>query len=125
MNNKKVDNKIKIFVIGVFIVFIVVILKVFYIQVFEYDKLNNLASDLWSRNLPLEADRGKIYDRNGIVLADNITTTSLVLIPNQIKNKEEVTKKLAEILNVSLSRSTNPSFKAAYKVIILKVEPGS
>ena len=91
MNNKKVDNKIKIFVIGVFIVFIVVILKVFYIQVFEYDKLNNLASDLWSRNLPLEADRGKIYDRNGIVLADNITTTSLVLIPNQIKNKEEVT----------------------------------
>ncbi len=59
MNNKKVDNKIKIFVIGVFIVFIVVILKVFYIQAFEYDKLNNLASDLWSRNLPLEADRGK------------------------------------------------------------------
>ena len=87
MNNKKVDNKIKIFVIGVFIVFIVVILKVFYIQVFEYDKLNNLASDLWSRNLPLEADRGKIYDRNGIVLADNITTTSLVLIHNQIKKK--------------------------------------
>ena len=42
MNNKKVDNKIKIFVMGVFIVFIVVILKVFYIQVFEYDKLNNL-----------------------------------------------------------------------------------
>ena len=84
MNNKKVDNKIKIFVIGVFIVFIVVILKVFYIQVFEYDKLNNLASDLWSRNLPLEADRGKIYDRNGIVLADNITTTSLVLNPKRI-----------------------------------------
>lgn len=113
MNNKKVDNKIKIFVIGVFIVFIVVILKVFYIQAFEYDKLNNLASDLWSRNLPLEADRGKIYDRNGIVLADNITTTSLVLIPNQIKNKEEVTKKLAEILNVSYSDMKKHVYKNA------------
>ena len=113
MNNKKVDNKIKIFVIGVFIVFIVVILKVFYIQVFEYDKLNNLASDLWSRNLPLEADRGKIYDRNGIVLADNITTTSLVLIPNQIKNKEEATKKLAEILNVSYSDMKKHVYKNA------------
>ena len=64
MNNKQVDQKIKIFVIGIFIVFIVIILKVFYIQVFEYDKLNNLANDLWSRNLPIEADRGKIYDRN-------------------------------------------------------------
>lgn len=101
MNEKKVDNKIKIFVIIVFFVFIVVILKVFYIQVFGYDKLNDLASDLWSRNLPIEADRGKIYDRNGVVLADNVTTTSLVLIPSQIKNKKETTKKLAEILNVS------------------------
>ena len=101
MNEKKVDNKIKIFVIIVFFVFIVVILKVFYIQVFEYDKLNDLASDLWSRNLPIEADRGKIYDRNSVVLADNVTTTSLVLIPSQIKNKKETTKKLADILNVS------------------------
>ncbi len=101
MSDKKIDERLKIFVIGVFVVFIIVILKVFYIQVFQYDKLNDLASDLWSRNLPIEADRGKIYDRNGIVLADNVTTTSLVLIPNQIKNKEEVTEKLASILNVS------------------------
>ncbi len=101
MNNKKADQKIKLFIIIVFFVFIVVILKVFYIQVFDYDKLNSLASDLWSRNLPIEADRGKIYDRNGVVLADNITTTSLVLIPSQIKNKKEVTEKLAKILNVS------------------------
>lgn len=73
----------------------------FYIQVFEYDKLNDLASDLWSRNLPIEADRGKIYDRNGVVLADNVTTTSLVLIPSQIKDKKYATEKLSEILNVS------------------------
>ena len=68
---------------------------------FSYKKLNNYANSLWSRNLPVEANRGIIYDRNGVVIADNITTTSLVLIPNQIENKEEVSKKLAEILNVS------------------------
>lgn len=101
MNDKKVDQRLKIFVIAVFIIFIIIILKVFYIQVFEYDKLNDLASDLWSRNLPIEADRGKIYDRNGVVLADNVTTTSLVLIPSQIKDKKYATEKLSEILNVS------------------------
>ena len=111
MDNKAVDNKIKIFVIGVIIVFIVVILKVFYIQVFQYDKLSALSSDLWSRNLPVEADRGKIYDRNGVVLADNITTTSLVLIPNQIKDKETTTKKLAEILNVSYDTMKSHVYK--------------
>jgi len=111
MNTKKVDERLKIFVIGVFIIFIVIILKVFYIQVFQYDKLNKLASGLWSRNLPIEADRGRIYDRNGVILADNITTTSLVLIPNQIKDKETTTKKLAEILNVSYEEMKEHVYK--------------
>ena len=78
--------------------FIVIVLKVFYIEVIDYKKLSKLASSLWSRNLPVKADRGIIYDRNGTILADNITTTSLVVIPNQIKNKKDTASKLAEIL---------------------------
>ena len=85
----------------IFFIFAVIILRVFYIEVIDYKKLNNYANNLWSRNLPIKADRGLIYDRNGIILADNITTTSLVVIPNQIKNKKEVTTKLSKILNVS------------------------
>lgn len=81
--------------------FFLVIIKVFYIQVISYKKLNKLASSLWNRNLPIEANRGKIYDTNGKVLADNKTTVSLVLVPNQIKNKKLVSKELAKILNVS------------------------
>ena len=111
MNDKKVDERLKIFVIGIFIVFIVIILKVFYIQVFDYEKLSKLAFGLWSRNLPIEADRGIIYDRNGIVLADNITTTSLVLIPNQIKDKKETCEKLASILNVSFDTMKKHVYK--------------
>lgn len=89
-----------------------VILKVFYIQVFDYKKLSGLASDLWSRNLPIEAARGRILDRNGIILADNVTTTSLVLVPNQIKNKKEVCEKLSEILNVSYDEMKKHVFKS-------------
>ena len=92
-------------------ILLMVIFKVFYVQVFDYKKLSNLASDLWSRNLPIEASRGKILDRNGIVLADNVTTTSLVLVPNQIKNKMEVTKELAKILNVSYNEMKKHVFK--------------
>ena len=98
---KNIHVRIRLFFVIVVILFFVIIGKVIYIQVFEYDKLKNLSSDLWSRNLPIEGDRGKIYDRNGVVLADNITTTSLVLIPNQIKEKEKAIKELSKILNVS------------------------
>ena len=83
------------------ILFIIIIGKVFYIQVISYNKLNNNAKNLWSRNLPIKASRGIIYDTNGIELASNITTTSLVLIPNQIKDKEDTAKKLSSILDVS------------------------
>ena len=98
---KDIHIKIRLFLVLVLILFLTIIFKVLYIQVFEYDKLKNLSSDLWSRNLPIEADRGKIYDRNGIELANNVTTTSLVLIPNQIKEKERTIKELSKILNVS------------------------
>ena len=98
---KDIHVKIRLFFVIVIILFLTIIAKVIYIQVFEYEKLKNLSSDLWSRNLPIEADRGKIYDRNKVVLADNITTTSLVLIPNQIKEKERAIKELSKILKVS------------------------
>lgn len=98
---KKMNARMKFVLIVLILAFVIIIGKVFYIQVISYDKLNNYATGLWSRNLPLEANRGIIYDRNGTVLAGNITTTSLVLIPNQIGDKESTAKSLASILNVS------------------------
>lgn len=98
---KGIHRRIKIVLLVIILLFIIIIFKVFYIQVISYNKLNSLATSLWNRNLPIEANRGKILDTNGIVLADNLTTASLVLIPNQIKNKEEVAESLAKILSVS------------------------
>lgn len=80
--------------------FVLIVFKVFYIQVISYNKLNSKAKGVWSRNLPLEANRGNIYDTKGTLLAGNVTTTSLVLISNQISDKKQTAKKLAEILNV-------------------------
>ena len=98
---RDIHTRVKIILLFIIFLFFTVVLKVFYIEVISYKKLNKNAKGLWSRNLPLEANRGNIYDKNGTLLAGNITTTSLVLIPNQIENKELTAKKLSEILNVS------------------------
>lgn len=103
MFSKGIHKRIKIVLLVIVFIFIVITLKVFYIEVIEYNKLNNLASSLWSRNLPIEADRGKIYTVDGEVIAGNLTTTSLVFVPNQIKNKEIVVDKISEILEVDKS----------------------
>ena len=95
------NKRIRIVFVISLIVFFFIIVKIFYIQVIEYRKLNTLASELWSRNLIVQADRGKILDRNGKVIVDNVTTVGLYLVPSQILNKEEVARTLSEILGVS------------------------
>lgn len=100
MFNKKIHVRIKIVMFVIILLFILIAAKVFYIQVIDYKKLSKLADSLWSRNLPIEANRGKIYDTDGVVLADNETTVSLVFIPNQIKDKELVANEISKILNV-------------------------
>ena len=97
----KQNNRIRYILYFSIIIFILIIIKIFYIQVIEYKKLNKLANELWSRNLTVSADRGKIYDRNGKVIVDNITTSSLYLVPAQIQDKEKVAHDLSKILDVS------------------------
>jgi len=100
MFSKFIHKRINIVMLVIVFCFVVIIMKVFYIQVIDYDKLNELANNLWSRNLPIESDRGTISTSDGVVIADNLTTVSLVLIPNQINDslKEEISIKIAEIL---------------------------
>ena len=93
--------RIKIVFIGVVLLIVFIFFRIIYIQVFDYNKLNKLATSLWQRNLPITADRGRILDRNGNILATNITTTTLYVVPNQIMDKEDTANKLATILNVS------------------------
>ena len=101
MFTREIHSRIKIVMFVIVFLFILIICKVFYIQVIDYDNLYTKANDLWSRNLPIEGDRGNIYDSTGVLLATNETTASLVIIPNQVVDKEDTTKKLASILNVS------------------------
>ena len=100
MFNKHIHKRIKIILLIIIFCFIVIICKVFYIQVIDYDKLNNYATNLWSRNLVIGANRGRILTNDNVTIADNTTTVSLVVIPNQIKNKDDVIKDLSKILNV-------------------------
>lgn len=98
---KKNNERIKLVLFIVSVCFVFVFLKIFYVQTISYKKLSNLSDDLWNRELPITADRGKILDRNGIVLADNITTTSLFIVPNQVEDPKYTSEILSNVLNVS------------------------
>ena len=69
-------------------------------QVIWSEELNYRALDQWTRELPIVAERGKITDRNGIVLADNTTAYTIYARTNAIKNKENASTLLSKALAI-------------------------
>jgi len=90
--------RIRFVILVMAIIFILVVGKVFYIQVISYNKLSSITEDLWSRKMTINAPRGDIVDRNGNILATSIVTTTIYVVPNQIKDKEKVSNDIANIL---------------------------
>ncbi|MCT8139028.1 stage V sporulation protein D [Anaerobacillus sp. CMMVII] len=80
--------------------FFVIVLRLGYVQFALGNDLTDRAEDLWSRNIPFEANRGEILDRNGIPLATNVSAPSVLIVPRQIKNPAEDSQKLADVLRM-------------------------
>ena len=75
--------------------------RFFYIQAIWEDDLHYLALDQWTREIPVVASRGKIFDRNGELLAGNSTAYSVFARPNAVQDKAYTAQFLAAALGVS------------------------
>ena len=98
MTYQLIQKKLKLVMYAVMAIFMVILLKLAYSQIVSYSLLKEKASELWQRSFPVEGDRGEILATNGEVLATNLTTSSLVVIPNQIQDPVSCANKLAVIL---------------------------
>lgn len=86
------------------IFFFVIVLRLAYVQFALGKELTLHAEDSWSRNIPFEAKRGEILDREGIPLATNVSAPSVLIVPRQIENPKEDAEKLAEVLRIDKTR---------------------
>lgn len=88
---------------GIFsvILFSVVIARLAILQVMEYEHFDSLSAKNRVDIEPLPPQRGLIYDRNGVVLAENIPTFSLELTPEKVPDLEETLIGLASIFQLT------------------------
>ena len=76
--------------------------RLFYLQTYMAEELQQKAVDQQLRSTPISAKRGSIYDRNGNVLAQSVSVWKVVLEPANIKDEKSgmiIAKGLAEILD--------------------------
>ncbi|MDO4541643.1 MAG: hypothetical protein Q4C00_02285, partial [Bacillota bacterium] len=83
--------------------FSAVALRLFFLQVVKADELKARAEDQQMREVPVEANRGLITDRNGNVLAASVSVDSVYASPTQINKEEapEIARELGKILNLA------------------------
>lgn len=79
---------------------LLLLVRIWYLMVPGSERLSEAAKDLHERERVIKAERGKIYDRNGIVLADNMPVCTVSVIHNQIKDAERVIEVLCKELSL-------------------------
>lgn len=81
-------------------IFFVIFCRLAYIQVSWGKQLQIQATDQWTRDIPLEAKRGNIYDSTGKVLATSVGTFDIYVRPKSVKDKDVVSKQLSDLLSM-------------------------
>lgn len=87
-------------------IFLFVLIRLLYIQVFWGEELQVKALDQWTRNVPVLAKRGEITDRNGVVLATTKKTYTVFIRPRAVTDINEVTSVLASIFSLDKTELT-------------------
>lgn len=100
MRNKKINKRIKVMKKVVIILFLILIIKLTDIQIFKHDYYFNKYISNLKYTYSLTAPRGKIYDRNGVLLVDNVFHKVIRYSGIDIisEEEEEISSKLSEIL---------------------------
>ena len=85
----KVRKRAGIICIAMTVLFVALSLRILFIQTAKFDEYEQKVIDQMTQETTVSADRGNIYDTNGVVIATNITTYRLVLDPAAIMRQSE------------------------------------
>lgn len=74
--------------------------RLVYLQIVGHEQYATMAKSNRIKIAPLPPTRGIIYDRHGRILADNIPSYSLEIIPEQVKDIDDTLQKLQPLLAI-------------------------
>lgn len=116
----KMIKKIKWVNVIMTLIVMAIVIRLGYSQFYAYEELSLKATQSWQRGFPLEAARGKIYDSQQKVLVDNLTTSSLIIVPSQVKDYVTTANQLSKILGCSKEKILE---KVKKKVSVERIQP--
>src|SRR5690554_781849 len=92
------QKRILTFIVLISFIFLSLVVRLGVVQIINGKNLQIKAQQQWTRDLPLTAKRGDIFDRNGAQLAVSVSTYSLYSRAKEIKNSANVASFLSPLL---------------------------
>lgn len=120
VSNVTVRKRLLIFFLIGLLVFVLIDLRLGYVQFYLGNVLTGKAKDSWSRNIPFEPKRGEIVDRNGVALATNLSAPTVYVVPRQIVDAQDTAEKLSRALNMKVDETYKEITKMASNVRLKK-----
>ncbi|MFJ7950424.1 stage V sporulation protein D [Lysinibacillus sp. NPDC096418] len=97
-----------------------VVIRLFFLQVFDQKELTKKAEENWDREIPFANERGHITDRKGESIVTNKLAPTLYFMPSQSKDIEGAAEKIAQVLEVDAQTLLEKMNK---KVYLVKLAP--
>ncbi len=107
LTNRVAGWRILAFVIVIGLVFVFYIFRLVSLQILGFEEFISLAEENRISEISLSTLRGVIYDRNGIILANNVASYDVVILPANLPDDpgeiQEIYRHLAEIIDVPVN----------------------
>ncbi len=104
---KNTHNELKLFhqrtlllSIGILLLVAILITRLMYLQIWQHNLYTTLSTQNKLNVTPIEPKRGLIYDRDGILLAENVPVYSLDVIPDKVKHLKQTVAKLKKFIPI-------------------------
>ena len=114
-------SRFQVVLLFMFLLYLVIVFRLVQLQIVKGSYYREISENNYVRLFTVNPPRGKIFDRNGVLLAYDVPTFTLSALPYIVKkreNLEQLEKNLKDYLGIELSPKVKESFK---KGLITKV----
>lgn len=123
-NNSIISLKRRLLAVFVLVsfCFFAIIVRLGYLQLIKGKWLQAKASDQWTRDLPLNAVRGNIYDANGVTLATNYSSYDVYVRPSMVNDSKSVARVLSDTLGINFDKVYSKVIDMYKSEVLIKLQ---
>jgi penicillin-binding protein 2 len=121
---REIQRRLAILKLGLLLMIALLAVRLWQLQVREGDYYRDLSENNRTRAVTLEPARGLIYDRNGVLLANNVPSFNLYVTLEDVKDREQLVRNLVSLIGVDEALVRKKLTERTGKLVPRKIKEG-